>query len=622
MIASLVLLAHLAFSQEEHELYNIKDGGRYKPKKCESYNRIYKKLPADFRYTVELSDGLLYFIFPSYDYFRLLFNKRMDGIAVDIVSRDQYDCASKSGFSAAGAFRGELLKPMYRRKMLNHAAVNELGYVYVEYAEVPEGLDPGNVEFNLVVLQKRYVCGYHAFSNLDFYNWELLETGLYYDSIPKDSGHGQMREISKTLEFVIPFAKDRTYFDAADLRPLYDSLQLTDYDIREINIRAYASVEGSHERNLQLQEGRAASIVEALQTFQRPEISSGISTNENWVEFLNDLHGTKFAALTRLSQEEVKARLAKDAELLASLEPLLSRHRKALVELKLAKRFTDEQSKPTELRRFFEQAIAAEDRGEALYLQQLIFSGIRNHRIPETFLEELEVPATSLFGPLHNNIILFDYGRDTSREEEAIEKLKQLLELIPGNPKVEYNLAALSIQSWVKGTPPLNSAAIRKMILGLERKGIDKSLTRRLLVNYEIFMTEYFDLRQDVRNKNRALREVYSSYKSLDLSDEDRVSLAKFLSFYSQFGWAENVLYPRIRQVDASEELLFYYLQLTISNRRKTRHSQYKILLLNAIDKNHQRFCDIFLSRSRGGFTFQLLDDVNLRKIYCESCGG
>ncbi len=578
-------------------------------------------MPADFRYTIEVFDGFIYFVFPSEEYFRLLFNKRTDGIAVDIVSRDQYDCRSKDGFTAAGAFKGQLLPPMYRGKMLRNSSVNDFGYVFVQYAGLPDGIDAENVEFNLVVLQKKHVCGYHTFSNLDFNNWELLATGLYGDSVATGGGK-EFKELEKTLQFTIPFAKDQTSFNAEDIKPLYDSLQLTDYNIRQISIRAYASVEGSYERNLSLQQGRANSIVEALQTYQRPEINSDISTNENWVEFLNDIHGTKFSNLARLSQEEVKARLANDEALAASLEPILQRHRKALVELQLRKRYADETNDPETLKQFFDQAIATENLAEALYLQQVIFSGVRDRRLPDSFIDKLEVPRSSPLGPLHHNLILYAYESDTSRLTETIAGLRELLKLLPGNAKVEYNIAALTIEWWTRGHVPENSEEIRKMILGLEKKGIHRSLSRRLLVNYWIFMTEYYELKQDVRNKNRALREVYNDYKKLALSDEDRVSLAKFLSYYSQFSWAENVLYPRIRQVDASEELLFYYLHLTISNRRKTRQTQYKTLLLNAIDKNPQRFCNTFLPRAQGGFTFQLLDDVNLRKIYCESCGG
>lgn len=601
-------------------LYNIKGQGRYRPEKCESYNRVYKKLPADFRYTVEVFDGTIYFIFPSYEYYRRLFNNRTDGIAVDIVSRDQYDCAAKEGFTTTGAFKGTLMPPMYRRKMMQNTTMNDYGYVYVEYAGLPDSVDLQHAELNLVVLQKKYVCSYHAFSSLDFDDWELLKPELLGDSVSELARQNRFRELSKNLQFVIPFEKDQTSFDASDIKPLYDSLQLTEYDIRSMTIRAYASVEGSYERNLRLQEGRANSIVAALQSYQRPEIRSEVFTNENWVEFYNDITGTKFSHLTRRSQDEIKEKLATDADLLSSLEPVLKNHRKALVDLQLIKKEVEDEDRPETLRRHFTEALQFGKLTEAMYLQQLAFTKIRNGLLAEDFLTGLAIPAQVEFAPLRHNNILFRYERGVSSIEETMVSLQKLLKEQPDNLRIAGNLAALTLESWARDAMPESPAALGSFIVGLEKKGLPKAHSRRLLVNYEILMTEQHDLAQDAKARSKSLREVYNSSKYLNLDDEARVSLAKFLSFYSQFGWAENLLYPRIRQIDASEDLLFYYLQLTISNRRKTRQTQYKSLLLNALDKNASRFCDTFLSRSNGGLTFQLLDDPNLRMIYCDNC--
>ena len=83
---------------------------------------------------------------------------------------------------------------------------------------------------------------------------------------------------------------------------MYNSLSLTDFNIRKINIKAYASVEGSLERNLKLQKQRASSIARSLQSFQKPTIAIEVSSSENWVEFLNDIEKTDFEYLKTLSE--------------------------------------------------------------------------------------------------------------------------------------------------------------------------------------------------------------------------------------------------------------------------------------------------------------------------------
>ena len=71
--------------------------------------------------------------------------------------------------------------------------------------------------------------------------------------------------------------------------------------------------------------------------------------------------------------------------------------------------------------------------------------------------------------------------------------------------------------------------------------------------------------------------------------------------------------------VDADEDLLFYYLNLTIIDPQKTKTAPYRGILLNAIAKNKPRYCGMFDSFGKG-ITFQLLDDPVLFKTFCENC--
>lgn len=614
-----VLAPALLLGQANPETFNIKSPGNKTKKKCGDYISIYNRLPVEVRYGVDVMDGMIYFYFPNRYYFDLLFDKNADGIAVDIVWRDQYKCYENNSFTKSWANRGHLMPPMYKKEMLQKLTTNEEGFLLIEYAELPPGFNPLNIECNLLVLQKKYLCGYHSFSKLDYNNWDLLEMGLYKDSLSAEDLQNRYKEISKVLRFTIPFEKSKTEFNAENIKPLYDSLELTDYNIKEIVIKAYTSVEGPLASNLEIQKGRANSIVAALQSYQLPEIISQVSARENWVEFLNDISDTGFEYLKKKSKEEIKHALT-DTKLLNEIEPILKTHRKALVELRLQKRFSDEENDPDVLRRFFDQSIQNQNIQEALYIQQVIFEKVRNQNIPDDFIGQLEVPETALYGPLLNNLAIFNYEMNDIFLYENIANFERLLSILPDNPKIKYNLTALKIKAWTQGELITNQQDIKKSIDELEKSGIDKSLVRRLKVNYHIILTEHLHLKKDYRNKNKSLKEVYWLYSRLNLDDKDLLSLAKYLSIYSKFDWAESVLLNRITDFDADEELIFYYLKLTINNYKKTKQSQYRTFMLNAIDKSNERFCDIFLPKPQGGYTFQLLDNEFLKKTYCENC--
>lgn len=75
----------------------------------------------------------------------------------------------------------------------------------------------------------------------------------------------------------------------------------------------------------------------------------------------------------------------------------------------------------------------------------------------------------------------------------------------------------------------------------------------------------------------------------------------------------------RSYEKDASEDLLFYFLELKLNdfvNKRRTHDSIFQ----KAIKKNEAKFCKLFKPKPQGGFTFQLLDNGHLSNLYCELC--
>ena len=120
--------------------------------------------------------------------------------------------------------------------------------------------------------------------------------------------------------------------------------------------------------------------------------------------------------------------------------------------------------------------------------------------------------------------------------------------------------------------------------------------------------------------KSNTLRAILNETKKMKLNDADLVSLAKYMSYYSELTYAFNALKTRVLEPDASTDLIFFYLNLTITEQRKTRREEYQQLLQRAIGRDPERFCKMFKPKAQGGITFQLLDDRNLKPIFCATC--
>lgn len=612
----------LCFINVQAQVTNRENYDLKQPKqRNEDCKRLYSVLdakPKEARFGVRMYGDSVYLSFSDPQWLAQMIKSRGDGIAIDLVQKEQFQCDNISRFPPVWSHRGFLLRPLYRDELFKNAVVTQGGNVIVFMGKVPPGIKKENTEGNYILIDDKMMCIYQSIVNVEYHGWDLLESGLYYDSISKEKLADKYKELGKTLRFSIPFEKNKSVYKPEDLKPLRDSLRMTDYAITKISIKAFTSVEGSYEANQDLQNKRAQSIINGLQSFQNEKIESTVTSSENWVEFLNDV-APLYPTLVVKSKEEIKSDLRSE-NLLSKLEPILRNHRKGIIEITLTKRLSYREGNPDELKTYFQQSVEKKNIDEAMYLQQIIFNKIRKQELAETFIQELRAPESLEFGSLLINNASYGFDSGLSDVFESISSFERLDQLLPNNPRVRYNLCALKLQSWKESNTLIQPLELKKEIDGLAAKGIHPTLIKRLQINYYILMSEKHLQERQYSKKDATVKYIYDLYKTLKMKDEDILNLAKYFSHNSRFDWAESVTEPRIHALDVSEDLLFYYLSLTIFDGKKTKGLEYRESMLNAININPGRFCSMFNSISMGGISFQLLDDTYLRNAYCESC--
>lgn len=205
-------------------------------------------------------------------------------------------------------------------------------------------------------------------------------------------------------------------------------------------------------------------------------------------------------------------------------------------------------------------------------------------------------------------------------EYEALEELKEIEALAPDNGKVKYNICVLNFRFWQFDSTHIQAPFFLKYINDLPKYGIDPSLVKRMLINYNIVMCGFYMDRFDYQAKDNSIEYIYRNYVSLPLTDADMLALAKYLSYYSHSLAAEKLIEKRVQQLDVEEDLLFYYINLKLFTPYSFTEETVKKAALNAININGRRFCRFFNSTDKGGASFQLLRYDELRPLYCESC--
>ncbi len=593
------------------------DGDR--ENKCNTFTKVFKQKPNYVRFGVRLEDNKLYFEVNNRNWYNALFKEQGDGIAVDIVRRSRYSCDKEVKPSQ---IRGVLLPPVYGiNKPGKLESVSRNRYrVYI--GKVPPNLQKEEIEFNLLFLHNKAFCKYYTIYNLEKYPRGLLDMGVYLDDITYKnkritSNKNHIVTKYKKLTFSIPFEKDKSEYKPEDIKPLYDSLKLTDYNIKKININAYASVEGSTQRNFQLQNQRARSIAGSLQSFQEPSIITKISTSENWVEFFNDIKKTKHKKLVKLPKKNVKAKLIN--EYAANLEPVLRNHRKAVVVLSLEKKDEFKKLHVDQLVTLFNKAVRADKLEEACAIQNSILDRLRDKFKPQV-LKNMKIPKSKKYLRLLTKNCIFKYFVDLKQTLNVEKELLQLEKLEPNDKRLKYNLAVLKFIIWKHRAREINREEFKKEIINLKEYGISKELIDKMIVNYHIVKAEEDARKNNHKGKDSSVNYVLKSYQNLILSDFDYLSIAQFFTYYSNIYDAIHTIEDKVNNITVDEDLLFYYLNLTITKEELTQTEEYRTVMLNAINMNKKRFCSLYNSALKKGVTFQLLEDEFLRATYCENC--
>lgn len=430
----------LVSSQSPALPYNLKSDPVTKRKKCQDYFQIFRKLPTDIRYDVQEVDGQLVVFFRDKEIFQNLFDKKNDGIAIDMVRRNRYTCATDAVMPSLP--RGSLLAPLWKKQLNEHMLDMDRG-VYLDFGPVPSDYDPEDYEFNLVLIQKKYVCDYQIISNLAMDHWDLLETGLYRDSL--DAPGKGSHVITQEVILEVPFDKSATAPDARTCKMLQDTLQVLGYQLQWMDICIYTSVEGSSEYNEKLQDARATAIIGLLSDYLKPDFRYSVFTDENWEQFITDIQKSEFAPLIKLPKAAIKEQLKK-LDQNESMNVLLEKERKAVLTLGLEKDLTVYET-PDELVEFFDKLVNRRQIREARYLQAFVLDMIREEQLPEDFIRRLEIPRATPFDILYNERALYN-STDDDQKRFLLDVFEDLAKRLPESGEIRYNLTTLQLRYW------------------------------------------------------------------------------------------------------------------------------------------------------------------------------
>src|SRR5690606_32164008 len=248
-------------------------------------------------------------------FFRNVIRNDNDGLAVDIILREQLPCDKENQFNISQVYDGEMQRPIYKNDIYRFDEANNPGKIKIKLCEVPSYLQDKSWEPNIIVINDNKLCDYSHPSEVPSAIYPLLELQPYYemgDSVGyRNLGSERTVALKDSIHVELEYLRsDKQYF-SIDIFSFDKLLDWSQY-IGQIDVACYASVEGATWFNQELLEDRKKAVLELLDDnlFNMNQVD--VDTGENWELMDAQINENNIDGLKGKNQTEIKRYLKKN----------------------------------------------------------------------------------------------------------------------------------------------------------------------------------------------------------------------------------------------------------------------------------------------------------------------
>ncbi|MDR1878602.1 MAG: hypothetical protein LBQ64_03440 [Bacteroidales bacterium] len=622
--ASIVFGNDLSFNQADisykNTVYTRKSYGLkpYDEKICRKCNVRNIEL---FQKYIEVKGDDVYFVHPDLKALKRIIGKDKDGIAIDFIQHSQIPCNGANDFNYNYYNRGFMPKYMTFKKLLKK---NEITDKKDKSMRVYLGTAPNTVsapfDVNVIIIKDKTVC--RTVVKTDVKNpsvsYEIktslipdlngIQTTINYIPVPETT----------VLEFNVPFERNKSIYESADIKPFIDALKESRFIIDSINITAFTSLEGNDKSNLDLQKKRAESIISAMEKLQNVQnIPYSIGLNDGWDLFLTDIASTAYADLGKKSKEDVRITL-NQSKTKKDLEPMLAKHRYAYIRIN-ATYDVSPQYEQEFLTNKFNRTLKSGNLPLAFAIQKYMMKKTEEGSFKKDLIEALEIPNTVQMLPFLTNkyymLSFFEHGLSSDNMEKVID----LAKLDTKNTICEYNALACSIED-VEITNSSQISALQSKIDRMYNTPIGKSYPNKVDAVNIALQYKILDFINGSENPDEKLMEtIYEKIKEIALPTitdwQQAYEVAATFIEYGDYEFARQTLDPFIQNADVSADFIFTYLNLYSLDEYNYMSKKFDLACSLAAQKDKNRFCNEIKT-----YSYLIRENLKVKNIICSQC--
>ncbi|MFO7868914.1 MAG: hypothetical protein R6U95_06425 [Bacteroidales bacterium] len=588
-------------------------------KGCKKFQDIYSL--HDF---ISVEDNVIYFETDNYRALRKLLRYPKDGLAVDIVMWEQYQCNSENLINNIMINKGHLTRPVYVKNFeRENFYKGRLGRhkLKIELGTIPEGIK--DYELNLVVINKKSVCA----SLIPPYNMPQLKTDLpeataFPDTITTFNTYTfKPRQDTAVISFVIPFEEGKHQYKKEDIEDFIDSLEQPHFNPIKFNITAYSSIDGDPQKNLQLRGARIQSMKNAIYEYTGSAVPIETESHDSWDLFRTDIVATDFQFLRRKSNEGIMEYL-KQGDNKELLEPILKKHRFAQVDLTVWYDISTIEKEQEYVLYLFNKALREYRDDDALAIQKYIIEQVLNKRYNRQAIDNMDIPDRPEYAGIQMNKLWLDYeARNMPINEAYVIELRRLKRMAPQNLYIRRNLvfARLQIETIENDSYVMD---LQEEIDYLMQSSLPKYVIDPINLQLQIKSLEALNDKLRISNEDQFIEEAFNRIKHIIEIDKDdwkgAFNLAVLFTSMGDYEYPLTVMTPMLDNPEIDENFIFMFISICTHTDYMRYTQTFEHALKRAHEINSKKLCELI---DTGKISFQIMDNPEVKEFYCKSCG-
>ncbi|MEQ8910574.1 MAG: CAP domain-containing protein [Vicingaceae bacterium] len=583
----------------------------YKKEACDKFLDKHGTLPQLFSDALEVKDNEVYFSFHSLHLFKHIFENGGDGIAIDLVARDQFACGGSNRLFPGEINRGLLLKPSKKAKLYNANEKMEENKVWVSIAELPDFYKSEDYELNAIIIKDGVACETVPYNRIKTLNLKEIENRYLLAGDTLKVGYSW----EDSLSFEIPLNSETEKEQALDQM----KQKLTDLNFlaEEIYIKRFVPPSDT-----KVSEADSSSeLNKMLSAFSDSTHRLEVEVEQDWQSYQEFQDNSFYQIETKgMKKPEVERYLAKTQETDSELKEFLKGLNRYQIRLK-GKAVAKKSASPKSLLESCESLLNRMKIKEAATIQKFLIQQYGNEAEVMNGLPKLDPSQRQKTLPLINNQIVLNSqsGKDYF-EGNPIHKAFLELHLVDqSNAVVSFNYHLATLRYWAKRADKMKKPEdwLDKFEKLRGNSQVPDEQYARAILNYYLLAANFHYDAGEFGERKGDFDDLMDWQSKANLEPNEQLELAQYLCHQDQFPRAIKVLNPTVKKPQVDEDLLFYYLQIYPYDTEEFKRKHYVSLMEKAQKLYPEHFCQFFSKAEQG---IQALVYQEIKSIYCSQC--